>query len=286
MENVQTKHSVHDLVSDQIIDFLEQGIVPWQTTFASSEVPANLLTKRQYRGINVLLLAAPEYERNYFLTEPQIERIRAYVRRGQKPHIVIDGVGFRSLRPYEVYNVSQCEDIPNKLFSKPLPKREPLEIFKGILSKLDHSPRIVHSPELPYYLLSEDIMHMPPIDYIGFQHEFLALFYKQLIVMTQHESRLDRTELVEYASFDRDAFALEELIIEIGSWYLRSYTGIDVKMHLEPHYFQYWIERVKENSRLACTAAEMAQKAVEYVLGTPFNEVEAIDYVEDEMLPF
>jgi len=277
METVQTKHSVHDVVTDQIIELLEQGIVPWQTSFADSEVPANLLTKRQYRGINVLLLAAHEYERNFFLTEPQIQRIGAYVRKGQKPYVVIDGVGFRSLRPYEVYNVSQCTDIPKKFIPKALPKREPVEIFKEILSKIDHCPRLVHKPEPSYYLLSEDVIHMPPMDCIGSQ-EYVALFYEQLIAMTQHQTRLGRIELAECG--------LEELITEIGSWYLRSVAGIEVKVHCEPYYVQYWIERFRENPELAFTAAHMAQEAVEYVMGAPFNEMEALDYVEDEMLPF
>ena len=127
METVQTKHTVHDVVTDQIIELLEQGIVPWQTSFANSEVPANLLTKRQYRGINVLLLAAHEYERNYFLTESQIERIGASVRKGQKPHVVIDGIGFRSLRPYELYNLSQCVDVPKKFIPKVFQKRSLLK---------------------------------------------------------------------------------------------------------------------------------------------------------------
>jgi len=49
---------------------------------------------------------------------------------------------------------------------------------------------------------------------------------------------------------------------------------------------QYWIEQFKENAYWAFSAAYMAQEAVEYVLGTPFNMDEALDLIQDEQLPF
>ncbi len=42
----------------------------------------------------------------------------------------------------------------------------------------------------------------------------------------------------------------------------------------------------KKNIRLAFEASEMAQGVIEHILGQSFDEKEAIDYVEDEMLPF
>jgi len=102
-------------------------------------------------------------------------------------------------------------DIPKKLIPKVLPKKEPVEIIHEMLSKLSHCPRLIHEPEPSYYLLSEDVIHMPPMDCIG-SHEYYALFYKQLISMTQHQTRLGLMELAENG--------LEELITKIGSWVL------------------------------------------------------------------
>ena len=65
--NSSTKLDVYQLVTDQIIALLEQGIIPWQRPW-NAGVPMNLLSKRQYRGINLWLLLSLNYEQNFFLT--------------------------------------------------------------------------------------------------------------------------------------------------------------------------------------------------------------------------
>jgi len=46
-----TKLDVYQLVTDQIIALLEQGIIPRQKPWNDAGIPMNLLSKRQYRGI-------------------------------------------------------------------------------------------------------------------------------------------------------------------------------------------------------------------------------------------
>jgi len=275
---------IHQCVSGQMVGLLEAGIVPWHTTW--NEVPSNLLTKRPYRGINVLLLAVKEYNRNYFLTESQIERIGAYIYQGQKPHIVIDGIGFRSLRPYEVYNIEQCGDIPKIIVPRCPQQTSSVEKCKRIIEGMEHCPRIVHGDTIPYYDLSEDIITMPSMRYFATKEEYFDLFFKQLVAATKHWTRLDRRDDSILEQFFPEIMAIEELVIEIGSWYLRSHVGLEVKLSSDDNYICHWIEMFKKNACLVFEAAEMAQEAVEFILGAPFDEKEAIEYVEDEMLPF
>ena len=61
-----TKIDVYQLVTDQIIALLEQGVIPWQKPWADSGIPMNLLSKRQYRGINLWLLLSLNYEKIAF----------------------------------------------------------------------------------------------------------------------------------------------------------------------------------------------------------------------------
>ena len=275
---------IYQCISEQMIELLEVGIVPWHTTW--NEVPSNLLTKRPYRGINVLLLAAKEYDRNYFLTESQIERIGAYIYQGQKPQVIVDGIGFRSLRLYEAYNIEQCGDIPKILVPRCPQQNSPIENCKKIIEGMDHCPRLIHEHEYPYYDLSEDIINLPPLSYIESREEYFDLFFKQIVASTKHPMRLGMLNLSPFKGLCPDASEMEDLVMDIGAWYFRSYTGLEVKQQWDNTYIQYWITMFRKNLRLALEASEMAQEVVEYVLGRPFNEKEAVDYVEDEMLPF
>src|SRR5258705_950686 len=125
-----TKVDVYKIVTDRIIELLEQGTVPWQKPWTDAGVPANLLSKRPYRGINLWLLLSLNYERNLFLTWDQLKKIGASVKQGEHGHVVIywktslkkddmvDGEKEKKaplLRYYKVFNVSQLRDLPENL---------------------------------------------------------------------------------------------------------------------------------------------------------------------------
>ena len=46
--------SVYQIVAEQIIKQLEAGVAPWHRPW-TTQMPKNLLSKREYRGINVFL---------------------------------------------------------------------------------------------------------------------------------------------------------------------------------------------------------------------------------------
>ena len=52
------KVDVYSIVTDRIIDLLEQGVVPWHKPWAggSNQFPINYVSKKAYRGLNVWLL--------------------------------------------------------------------------------------------------------------------------------------------------------------------------------------------------------------------------------------
>lgn len=63
-----TRASVYDQITERIITLMEQGTVPWRKPWKSqSGMPRNLVTKKPYRGINVLLLHAMNYESPFWL---------------------------------------------------------------------------------------------------------------------------------------------------------------------------------------------------------------------------
>ncbi len=47
---------IYALITNQIIQRLEEGIIPWRQPWISAGLPQNLSTKRYYKGINVWIL--------------------------------------------------------------------------------------------------------------------------------------------------------------------------------------------------------------------------------------
>jgi len=60
-------NKVYEIITDQIIEKLEQGVCPWRMPW-SSDAPKNLTSGKAYRGINILLLGSQGYANPYWLT--------------------------------------------------------------------------------------------------------------------------------------------------------------------------------------------------------------------------
>ena len=81
---------VYDLINDRIMQLLQQGTVPWRKTWnAASNQPKNLISKKEYRGINVFILACQEYSSPYWLTFKQVQDKGGHVIKGSKSCPVI-----------------------------------------------------------------------------------------------------------------------------------------------------------------------------------------------------
>ena len=50
-------NKVYEIITDQIIEKLEQGTIPWHMPW-SADGPRNLTSDKSYRGINVFLLGS------------------------------------------------------------------------------------------------------------------------------------------------------------------------------------------------------------------------------------
>ena len=127
MEAKATK-DVYQIVTNRIIELLEQDIIPWRKPWIESGFPQNLITKKPYRGINVMLLNTLPYPHSYYLTYNQIHKLGANVKEGERPYfvvfwkwlekqgeIIVEGkkpTQIPMLRYYQVFNITQVEGIP------------------------------------------------------------------------------------------------------------------------------------------------------------------------------
>jgi antirestriction protein ArdC len=96
-----------------------------------------------------------------------------------------------------------------------------------------------------------------------------------MVHSTGHEKRLKR-DLKSYYR-DREAYAREELIAEMGAGFLCAMNNIN-QMAKHAAYIKGWSKRLKDDKRLVVTAAGAAQKAVDYISGfvNTVNESENI----------
>ena len=47
---------VYEIITNRIIEKLEEGIIPWHKPWQSVEgMPKNLISKKEYRGINIFI---------------------------------------------------------------------------------------------------------------------------------------------------------------------------------------------------------------------------------------
>ena len=83
-------------ITSQITDMLDKGVVPWRSPImgrGTAGFPRNLDSKKQYRGVNVFLLAftafAKGYGSSYWLTFLQAKAAGGSVKKGEKSSMVV-----------------------------------------------------------------------------------------------------------------------------------------------------------------------------------------------------
>src|SRR5438045_7810102 len=75
--------NVYEIITQRIIQELEKGVVPWRKPWRSL-LPQNLISRKEYRGINSILLNSLAFESSFFLTFKQARSLGGSVRQGEK----------------------------------------------------------------------------------------------------------------------------------------------------------------------------------------------------------
>ena len=141
----------------------------------------------------------------------------------------------------------------------------------GCVSTYGAKHRVIPPERRAYYRPGTDSVHMPARSrFVDAPHYYSTLFH-ELVHSTGHGSRLNRTF---GAHFGDELYSKEELVAEMGAAYLCAIAGI-ANEHTDRNttaYIQSWISRLEEDNRLIVHAAANAQKAVDLIVGTTFEE--------------
>ena len=285
METAQIKKDVYEIVTSRIVEQLQQNKVPWQKPWTEAGVPQNLISRKPYRGINVMLLASLDYPQNYFLTFKQVKELGGTIIKGEKGHIVVfwkwidvedeetGGTVQKSyLRYHTVFNVAQCEKIPADRITLVEKQNNPITECETIVKAMQKCPKIQHKEQKAYYHPVMDYINMPRIKSFKDSPSYYGALFHELVHSTGHSSRLNRKELMESKGFNSEPYSIEELTAEIGACYLKSHAGIAMEVSNSASYIQGWLERLKNDKRFIVYASVQAQKAVDYILNIQLPE--------------
>lgn len=270
---------VYEIVTNRIIEKLEEGVVPWRRPFQSS-IPVNWLTQKAYRGINTLLLPEGEYA-----TFNQIKKAGGRVKKGEKSHIVIfwkliekeDNESEKTkkipiARYYRVFEINtQVEGLQSKRKIIEY-DNDPIANAEQIKKQYIDGPRYSYKSIGAWYRPSQDHINVPPLKEFENPNEFYSVLFHEMIHSTGHKSRLNREGITNTIKFRSDSYSKEELIAEIGSAMLCSKAGI-IKETIDnsASYINHWLNVLKEDKRFIVKVSQQSQKAVDYILNKRHN---------------
>jgi antirestriction protein ArdC len=275
----------YDVITERVITKLETGVVPWRVPWhGDAGMPRNLVSGKQYRGVNVFLLHCLAYESPHFLTFRQAKQLGGYVRRGERGCPVVFWTIYEKadaeetrrlpvLRHYTVFNVAQCNDIEAPPLNVPEREHSPIETAECIVRGIERAPEIRHGHTGASYSPPEDVVRMPRPEVFDKGEAYYATLFHELTHSTGHSSRLDRKLDTSLAPFGSQDYSKEELVAEMGATYLCGESGIlETNLDQSAAYIDGWLRKLKNDRKLVVVAAAQAQKAADYILGRKFSE--------------
>jgi len=216
------RETIYQEVTDRIIAELEAGRVPWVQPWGTPQakaglgLPRNARTERSYSGINILILWGAVIAKGFvcqnWLTFRQAKELGGSVRKGERGTTVCyadrfipkaereraretgdepEAVPF--LKRCTVFNVDQCEGLPERLYTGavPLPERETIPQAERLIKATGADFRIGGSKA--FYVPSADFIQVPPQPAFFEQINFYRTCFHELGHWTGHETRLART---------------------------------------------------------------------------------------------
>ncbi len=281
------KKDAYQVITDRICELLEKGEIPWQKPWnAGADMPRNLASKKEYRGVNPFLLASMRFTSPYWLTFKQAKELGGAVKAGEKgtpvvfwkwiekkdphrkPGEVVEKIPF--LRYYTVFNLTQCDGIPEEkvpVLDEKTRSFNPIEQAERIVSGMPQKPIVEHLESRAYYCPLSDTVNLPKKDLFKSNEEFYSTLFHELVHSTGHERRLNRRNSLEPRSFGSNDYSKEELCAEMGSAFLCGESGIVERViDNSAAYIQGWLKRLRCDKKFLIHAAAQAQKASDFIL--------------------
>lgn len=287
-EHVLSTFNVYETVTSKIIEAIERGAgtfqMPWHVA-RSTMFPINAATHAEYRGVNILSLWIEAemrgYRSSFWASYKQWQDLGAQVRKGERGSLIVfykllkhdepgdheEDTNIRFVaRASWVFNAGQVDGYqPEEV--------EPLRLFARI-EEVDAfvdavNADVRHGFSLARYRHDADAIEMPsPASFTGTDTSspeecYYATLLHELTHWSGASHRLNR----EFGKrFGDDAYAMEELVAELGAAFLCAQFGVASETRPDhAAYIGHWLAVLKQDRTAIFTAARKAQEAFEYL---------------------
>ena len=284
--------NVYEIVTARILEALSAGVVPWRKPWRT-EAPKNLVSGKDYRGVNVLLLQSQPFESPYWLTFNQAKTLGGAVKRGQRGTPIVfwkitdekDRAGKITkgflLRYFTVFNVAQTEgiEVPETVER---PAFDAIEECEKVIASYVDPPRIEHGGGRACYAPSEDRVRMPARESFTSPEEYYSTLFHELAHSTGASHRLARKGVVDPSRFATHDYSFEELVAECGSAFLAAHTGIaPTTLENSAAYIASWSKKIRSEPRWIVEAASQAAKAADLIRGKAAEQPQETEIAEE-----
>jgi antirestriction protein ArdC len=280
---------VHRAITETIIDAIKAGAgafqMPWHRVATVSR-PINAVTGNPYRGVNVIALwvqcMTRKYLAGYWATYRQWQTLGAQVNRGEHGTTIVfykkmdpkpgdEGDNPRPgllARASQVFNAEQVTG-----WTPPVPEpRTRMETLAEVEDFIQRTGALIrHGGGEAYYDRRYDTVVVPargmfmgtttsaPMD------SYYATLLHELTHWTGAPHRLTR----QFGErFGDNAYAMEELVAELGSAFLCADLGITNESRPDhAAYVASWLEVLNRDQKAVFTAASQASAAAAYLDG-------------------
>jgi antirestriction protein ArdC len=279
---------VYQEVTDQIVGAVDSA-EQWQPCWVGQAgMPRNAVTMRHYSGVNILLLwiaaDAKGYGDQRWATVKQWNSEDCKVKQGEratwitlyKPMVRNEGQPdekrWAMMREFPVFNAAQCE---GELAKAPelvvLRDGQRFNEAEDLIIKTGAT--ILNEGDQPCYIPKLDKIKMPLFERFHSPKNYYATLFHELGHWTGHESRLSRDLKPR---FEKEAYAMEELVAELASSFVCAHLGIESSMR-EDHapYIKNWLSVLRQDKTAITTAASAASKAADLIIGATPQQVTA-----------
>lgn len=277
------KKSVYEIITERIIEQLENGVIPWQKPWSGTHSGAyNRISNKPYSLLNQMIL---KHDGEY-ATFKQWSDLGGKIRKGEKSEVVTfwkiqpieeeneDGEKvirqIPILKYFNVFHISQVDGVEPKEQLK-ISDLEPIEEAEKIKTEYmnrEHLKIFEKVTNDAFYLPIQDYIQVPCKEQYQDIEEFYSTLFHEMIHSTGHKNRLNRPDMQGIVRYGSEKYSKEELTAELGSAMIINILGIETEKSFKNSsgYIQDWLQVLKNDNKFIVSASSKAEKAVKYIL--------------------
>ncbi len=288
------KRDIYQEVTDKIVRVLDR-VSPndWQPPFAglaAQGLPLNPITNHRYQGINIPSLWFDQQDKrfasNQWASFNQWKDKGAAVRKGEKGSPIIfyktltreeendsgerQDIQIPMMRFYTVFNADQVEGYDHHESAPAnetdlVTRIENADVFcKATGADIRHGGAGAYYDRRGDFINLPETIHFRETSTASATENYYATLLHELTHWTGAPHRLHRDKAKTKS--ERDKYAFEELIAELGAAFLCAELGItQTPREDHAHYLKNWLQALKGDKKYIFKAAAQAAKASDYL---------------------